>query len=295
MHYLITGGTGFIGSAFIQSISPEHQITVLTRKRNYKNKNNKNINYVNSLQMVQARVDVVINLAGEPLDKSRWSKKQKARIIDSRVDTTQQIVAWIEEAEHKPTVFISGSAIGYYGPWEDSFIDEAAEPHASFSSYLCRQWEQAAQVEEKHAVRVCLIRIGLVLDKPGGLLKKLYLPVKTGSGTILGEGNQGWSWIHREDLIRLIHWLIERQTLIGPINAVAPKPVTQARFMHTFAAVLNRKIRLRLPSWVVKLLFGEMAELLLTGQRVVPKKLIDSGFEFKHTDLEQCLQNIYLD
>lgn len=295
MNILITGGTGFIGTALCAHLQTlKYNIVVQTRASS--SLLNGNIKTINSLQQLSPEdtFDVVINLAGEPIADKRWSKKQKQEILHSRIDKTEELIQFFKQANNKPEVFISGSAIGYYGisPSDDE-INENDSGDNSFSSQLCQQWELMARQAEPLVMRTCLLRTGIVLGKNGGALKKMLPPFKLGLGGKIGSGNQWMPWIHIDDMIGLIELCINNTNISGAINCTAPSPVINSTFTKTLASVINRPAVLPMPAFVVKLLMGQMGEeLLLNGKKVVPEKALKLGYEFKFKQLEPALNSI---
>lgn len=295
MNILITGGTGFIGTALCAHLQTlKYNIVVQTRNPN--SLLNNNIKAINSLQQLtpEDKFDAVINLAGEPIADKRWSKKQKQEILRSRIETTEDLVQFFKQTNNKPAVFISGSAIGYYGiaPTDDE-INENDSGDNSFSSQLCQQWELTARQAEAFGIRTCLLRTGIVLGKNGGALKKMLPPFKLGLGGKIGSGNQWMPWVHIDDMIGLIELCINNANVSGAINCTAPNPVINSTFTKTLASAINRPAIFPMPAFVVKLLMGQMGEeLLLNGKKVVPKKALDFGYQFKYQSIEQALATI---
>lgn len=292
MNLLITGGTGFIGKQLIQHLAENgHNIIVLTRDKNRVSGNVKAISNVNEINNGD-KIDVIINLAGEPISK-RWSDKYKQQLLDSRVNTTKAIISLIERLEDKPKVLISASAIGYYGSHGDEMLDESSNPKDEFTHILCKKWEAEALKAEKYGVRVCITRLGVVLGKDGGALKQMLPAFKLGLGGRIGAGKQYFSWVHVYDVVAAFSFLIENQNEKGVYNLTAPNPVSNKDFTKALGRALNRPTIFPMPTLTVKLLFGEMGEtLLLNGQRVIPKKLNDSGFKFQYPKIDIALQDI---
>lgn len=294
MKILIAGGTGFIGKALCKSlIQDDHDITVVTRNPQNIKLPLKGIGSVDSLQL-NAQFDVVINLTGEPIADKRWSEGQKRIITNSRIASTQQLINFMINAESKPKVFISGSAIGIYGiTTSDEPVDEMKTGDGSFSSQLCTDWEAKALEANELGIRTCLLRTGIVLGENGGALRKMLLPFKLGAGGKIGSGKQWMPWIHVADVVSAIrHCMIDEQ-IIGPVNIVAPKPVTNAEFTRQLGKALNRPTLLPMPAFVVSLLFGQMGEeLLLSGKKVIPQKLTTRQFKFQFNELELALTDI---
>jgi len=291
MNFFITGATGFIGSALCSRLlKDDHNITVLTRTPEKVNSPIKTITAITQLK-TEAIFDVVINLAGEPIANKRWSKKQKQRIFTSRIRTTQQLIIFLQRVKHKPALFISGSAIGYYGISQSNIaIDENEKGDDSFSSQLCQQWEAAAQQAETIGIRTCLLRTGIVLGKGGGALSKMLLPFKIGLGGRIGEGTQWMSWIHLDDLVGMILYCITHDKVSGAINGTSPSPVTNQEFTKALGQVLKRPTLLPMPGAIIKLLMGQMGEeLLLSGKKVLPINISAVGYHFQYTTLKQAL------
>ncbi len=291
----MTGGTGFIGRYLSQQLIKQgYHVTVLTRSGADISISTEHLAFVNSLADLQPRPWYgVINLAGEPLNKTRWSPAQKAQIISSRVAITQDLNAWLRGLSAPPEVFISGSAVGWYGHWDDECLDEDSPSRAGFSNALCAAWETAAMAQADLAGRLCIVRLGIVLGNDGGSLPAMLLPAKLGLGGPMGDGRQWWSWIHLEDVVRSIKMLLENPQATGVFNLTAPHPVTQIEFARTLGRQLHRPALLPLPGFMAKLMLGEFAEeVLLKGQRVRPKRLLDSGFTFNHPDLPRALRDL---
>lgn len=293
MKILITGATGLIGTQLCAQLVKTHSLTVLTRDSDKaKQKLGGQIDFINALCDIDFNtLDCVINLAGEPIVNKRWSDKQKEIIRNSRIELTQEIAAAIKSSSNPPHTFISGSAIGYYGRQETQHIDEQfTKVHQEFSHTLCNDWENAARNAETDATRVCLIRTGIVLSTNGGALQKMLPPFKLGLGGPVASGEQGMSWIHINDMVSLIEFVMNNQHLTGAINATAPTPQSNRAFSKTLAKVLHRPAIFPMPAWVLNLAMGEMADLLIFGQYVIPSKLLDAGFEFQYPDLHPALE-----
>jgi uncharacterized protein (TIGR01777 family) len=296
MKILVTGGTGFIGKTLCRFLQDNnHQLTVLSRRPNkVASLCGESVQAIHKLEQLTSSdtFDAIINLAGEGVADARWSKARKQVLLDSRINITKQLITYIETADKKPEVLISGSAVGFYGNRGDIKVNEESLGHVEFSHQLCAEWETAALEAERLGVRVCVIRTGLVIGDNGGFLKRMLLPFKLGLGGSMGNGKQWMSWIHRSDYIAILDKLIETRVLHGVFNATAPKPVTNAEFSQTLGKVLNRPAILPIPAIVLKMLLGEMSELLLGGQRVLPDHIEKAGFEFKFKTLEQALADV---
>ena len=290
MQILVTGGTGFIGSRLCARLLAEgHHPIVLTRRpgRNPQ----PGIRSVATLDEV-GPVQAVVNLAGEPLMDGRWSDARKQALRDSRIGTTQALLAWIAALPERPRVLVSGSAIGWYGPRDSTPLDETASPGHDFAAMLCRQWEAEALKAEDLGVRTCVLRTGIVLDRDGGALLKMLPPFRMGVGGPMGDGRQWMSWIHREDLVGMILWLLGNGQARGAYNGTAPGTVTNRVFASTLGEALHRPARLTTPAFALKVAFGEMAGLLLTGQNVQPVHALAEGFTFQYPSLPGALQAI---
>lgn len=298
MHTLITGGTGFIGRHLIPHLKHLGPVTVLTRNSQQAyallGHDIKCLNQLNELNHLDG-YDAVINLAGEPIAGKRWSTQQKQRIEQSRLHTTEKLVSLMHNSHQKPAVFISGSAVGYYGNQADTLLDETAPPaNVDFASTLCQQWEAAATPAQA-LTRLCVIRTGIVLSKHHGALNKMLPAYQLGLGGPLGGGDQYFPWIHIKDMVRLILFLLESDNVQGTFNACAPTPVTNRVFSSHLAKALHRPHLLSTPAWTLKLAMGEMASIMLGSQRTVPHQLQQAGFKFQFDTLEPALANLLLD
>ncbi len=296
MKILITGGTGFIGKKLCHLLLyKNHQLTVLSRKPNkVQSCCGQSVKAIKSIDQLTKSdsFDAIINLAGEGIADSRWTDTRKQALVDSRIITTNQLVAYIKRAKEKPKVLISGSAIGYYGNKGSTILHEQSIPDDDFAHQLCAKWEDTAQEAEDFGVRVCIIRTGLVIGKNGGFLKRMLLPFKLGLGGPIAGGQQWMSWIHRADLIAIIDKLLVSDVLHGIFNATAPEPVSNAEFSQTLGKVLHRPALIPLPAIILKVLLGEMSSLLIGGQRVLPDLIEQAGFEFQFKTLEQALRDV---
>ncbi len=236
--------------------------------------------------------DAVIHLAGESI-VGRWTKTKKAKIRDSRVVGTTNLSRALAQAKRKPEVFVSSSAIGYYGDRSNEVLSELSAPGSGFLAEVCRDWEAATQAAAQAGIRTVQIRTGVVLSPNGGALGKMLTPFKMGVGGKIGDGRQWMSWIDVQDMVGAIHHVLKSDLLQGPVNMVAPKPVTNAEFTKTLGSVLSRPAILPMPAFAVKLAFGEMGETVLLGsQRVEPAQLVISGYPFRFTSLRASLENL---
>lgn len=296
MNYLITGGTGLIGSKICQKLQAAgHTVIVLSRSRDKVHRRcGLSAIAVTSLEEVghNEQVDVVINLAGAPIADARWTQKRKQELKDSRIKLTEELVEWIVNRQQKPASLISGSAIGWYGDQGETALTEQSGFRDEFAHELCDEWEQAALKAEQFGVRICLVRTGLVVAPRDGFLQRMLLPFKLGMGGPIGDGQQYMSWVHLEDISNLFIFLSKQPELEGIFNGTAPQPVTNAEFSRTLAQNLHRPSFMVVPACVLKLAFGEMSQLLLGGQRVLPEKARAAGFEFQYTDLNSALGDV---
>ena len=294
MNILITGGTGFIGSALAKSLIEQgHAVTVLSRSPDKVAKTcGSGVKALGSLAQMEAQdcYQVIINLAGAPIVDARWSEARKQQIRDSRIGLTNQLIACIAGMTVKPELLISGSAIGYYGDRGDTVLTEQSASYEDFSGRLCADWEASAKQAEQFGVRVCLIRTGLVIADGGGFLQRMLPPFRLGLGGRLGDGRQWMSWIHRQDWINIALAMIADTAMQGVYNATAPYPVTNAEFTRILAQCLHRPALLPVPAWLLKILLGERAQLVLGSQRVLPERLLAQGFKFQYDELAVALE-----
>lgn len=290
MHFLITGGSGFIGSALCRSLVADGQrVTVLTRNAARAGRRvPPSVACIERLDAATA-VDAVVNLAGENLSARRWTAARKREFVASRLGTTQRLLEWMAAQPVRPRVLVSGSAVGWYGPRDAEELGEDAAPGDDFAARLCRSWEAEAGKAAALGVRVCCVRTGIVLGRDGGALQRMLVPFRLGLGGRMGSGRQWTSWIAREDLVALIRWLVDHEHAAGAYNGTAPAPVTNAEFARELGRQLHRPVLLPMPAFALQVLFGEMAGLLLTGQRVLPVRARTEGFVFRHRDLASGL------
>jgi uncharacterized protein (TIGR01777 family) len=292
-HVLITGGTGFVGVPLIAFLLRQGwSVTVFVR------------DYARSRQLLGAaptlirnfdeienseQIDVVINLAGAGIADQRWSRARKKILLDSRVQTTRALMALVQRLDTRPGVLVSASAIGFYGSSDERQLDEHAAGGDEFTHELCKRWEEEASKADALGIRVCIMRLGVVLAAGGGMLGKLMPVFKLGLGGRTGHGQQYLSWIHRDDVIAVIDWLITSEAQ-GVFNVTAPDAVTNARFSQLLADALHRPCLFPQPAAIVQLMFGEMGEqLLLNGQNVIPARLLAEGFVFRYPGLQGAL------
>lgn len=294
---LVTGGSGFIGKRLVPILlGLNHRVTLLSRNlpRDAQWFGGA-VEFVTDVSDIDAtaRFEVIINLAGEPLAGQRWTVQRKARFLQSRLAVTAALCQLIERLERNPDVLINGSAIGFYGPHGSETLDEAGAAAPSFSHELCRQWEEEALKAERHGVRVCLLRIGIVLGRDGGPLAELRRPFDCGVAMQIADGKQWMSWIHLDDVVAIILCVMRNKGISGAVNTVAPFPVSNAEFADALSAHLLTYAKVRVPAWLLRLVVGEIAdEVLVTGQRVIPAKLQGAGFEFMHPSLPLALEDL---
>lgn len=295
MRILIAGGTGFIGSALCGSLaSAGDEVALLTRKSRPSLPFRAALWDGSSLGDWQSALDgadAVVNLAGESVAEGRWTESRKKLLKDSRILPTRALVSAMAGAKVRPKVFVSASAVGYYGDRGGTELTEDSGPGADFLAKLCSDWEAEAMKAKAHGLRVVSLRIGIVLGRGGGALAKMLPPFKLGLGGPLGSGNQWMSWIARDDLVDFIRHLLISE-VEGPVNATAPHPVTN----HDFSAALGRALRrpafLPAPAFALRLAFGEMAGMLLGSQKVIPARALKSGYEFRYPDIDSALKAV---
>lgn len=280
MKVMVSGASGLIGLALSQSLQSEgHAVVALPRT------------YEDPIDF--SGIDAVVHLAGENIAKGRWTETQKRRIEESRVFGTRQLAEQLAHRPSKPSVFICASAIGFYGNRGDELLDEDSDPGDGFLPSVCTKWEAAAQPAAEAGIRTVNIRTGIVLSTQGGALKKMIPPFKMGVGGIIGNGSQYMSWVSLSDVVNIIRFLINTDSVSGAVNVVSPEPATNRDFTKTLGRVLHRPTVFPMPSFAARLAFGEMANDLLLGScRVVPEKLLQAGYTFLDTDLHFTLRDL---
>ena len=296
MHILLTGGTGLIGSHLIpRLLARGDSISVVTRDVvSARKKLGDQVNLWSGLEQQRDlnQVDAVINLAGEPIADKRWTDRQKQQLCESRWLITERLASLIKASTTPPAVFISGSATGYYGDTGELVLNEDDPGHDEFTHTLCAHWEALAQSADGEKTRVCLLRTGVVLTKEGGALSKMKLPFKLGIGGPIGSGRQYMPWIHLDDMLNAILWLLDHKDLRGPFNMVAPYAVRNEQFAATLGHAMHRPAFMRTPASAIKLMMGESSILVLGGQHVLPKRLEESGFSFRWYQLDEALADV---
>ncbi|HEX72037.1 MAG TPA: TIGR01777 family protein [Candidatus Hydrogenedentes bacterium] len=237
-------------------------------------------------------LDAVVHLSGENISEGGWTEEKKQRIYKSRVDSTRVLCETLTRLERPPGVWVCASAIGYYGSRDDQELDEDSAPGSGFLAKVCQDWEAATKPAAEHGVRVVNLRIGVVLSAKGGAFPKMAAPFRKGFGGVLGDGQAYMSWISIVDLLEAIHFCILNDAIAGPVNAVAPHPVTNREFTQVLSRALSRPAMLRMPGFVIRLILGEekSRELLLASVRAHPKRLLDAGFSFQHPDIADAIQ-----
>ena len=303
MRVVVAGATGFVGRRLVEALSGRgDEVVVLSR-----HPQGAGSRALSSLKSVTIRgwssepggdwssvvdgADAVVNLAGEPVVGRRWSDEQKRRILESRVQATRAVVAAIAKAGRKPKVLVNASAVGFYGFREDDRLDETASAGTDFLAQVCLAWEDEARKASGHT-RTVMLRIGIVLGEEGGSLSEMVRPFKLGAGGPIGSGRQWVSWIHRDDLVSMILFAIDTPGVEGPLNATAPEPVRNVDLSRAIGRVLHRPSFLPVPEIALRVALGEVAGMLVRGQRVVPKKAQEAGFRFAHAELEPSLRGI---
>ncbi len=301
MRVIIAGGTGLIGRALAADLVQDgHHVIVLSRTPE---------RYTGHLpagvqvERWDARraegwahladgADAIVNLAGENIAAGRWTPERKRRIRESRLNAGRAVVEAVQAASNRPRVVVQASAVGYYGPCGDEEVTENHPPGSDFLARVCVEWEASTAPVEELGVRRPILRTGIVLSTEGGALPRMLPPFKLGLGGRLGSGRQWFPWIHIRDEVRAIRFLVEREDASGPYNLTAPNPVTNAELTRALGRVLGRPALLPVPALALKVLFGEMATVLLDGQRAVPRRLLEAGFSFEFTDVEAALRDL---
>jgi len=294
MHIAVSGSSGMVGSALISSLTREgHRVTRLVRKA----ATGEDIAWdivqgVKDLSRLEG-VDAVVHLAGENIAAGRWTAARKEEIRRSRVEGTRRLCESLARLSRRPKALVSASAMGFYGDRGDEVLRENSPPGNDFLAQVCREWEAATEPASQAGIRVIHLRFGMILSPAGGALKKMLLPFKLGAGGRIGSGRQFMSWIAIDDAVGAIHHVIITESLRGAVNAVAPTPVTNAEYTRTLARVLSRPGVALMPAFAARIAFGEMADaLLLASQRVMPTRLQETGYRFKHSELDGALRHL---
>jgi uncharacterized protein len=298
MKVIISGATGLVGRALVRSLLADgHEVTKLVRggAQEFRAPGTSAVSWDPARGEIDAAAleghDAAVHLAGEPVAEGRWTEEKKRRIRDSRVLGTNLLAGALARLAAKPRVLVAASATGFYGDRGAEMLDEESAPGPDFLSRVCQEWEEAARPATAAGIRLVHLRIGVVLSGEGGALPKMLTPFRLGLGGRVGGGGQYMSWIALEDVISIIRRAAADETISGPYNVVAPKPVTNEEFTRTLGRVLNRPTIFAAPAFALRLVFGEMADaLLLSGARVYPKRLIEAGYEFAYPELEGALR-----
>lgn len=295
-HFLISGGTGFIGSALCRELlHAGHAVTLVTRDPIAAA-----VKFGGRVRCVAAatalgsdeHIDVIVNLAGAPVVGPRWSSGRKTVLLNSRLSATQDLLTFAQRARHRPKVWIQASAIGYYGARSHAPLNEQAQQGAGFGAQLCHAWERTLQSLEALPIRCVTLRFGLVFGRSGGSLPRLLLSQRLGLGIVLGTGKQYLGWIHLEDLLRLMAQIVRDEAWHGVYNAVAPESPTYDQFVRLCAHLLHRPLVIRIPEKVLRWLLGEMASIFVDGPQIVPKRLLDSRFEYRFPNIRTALMDL---
>jgi uncharacterized protein (TIGR01777 family) len=308
MKVVIAGGAGFLGAPLAEAYAEEgHEVLVLSRSLMSGDSRHDPGTGVPGITRVGWTADgkigpwathldgadALINLAGESLDQGRWSPQRKARLRDSRILATRSLVAAILSAVAPPKVFISGSAVGRYGNTGEAPVTEEAPAGTDFLAQLCEDWEAEASRAKPSGTRLVLLRTGIVLERSGGALPKMILPFKLFVGGPLGSGRQYFSWIHRLDWVEMVRWIVQTHEATGAINATAPAPVTNRELSRALGHSLHRPSLLPVPGFALRLAVGELADSLLTGQRVIPARARALGYHFRYPDIDQAFRGVF--
>jgi len=300
MRVLIPGGTGFIGRALVDDLVRSGDEPIILTRRPASDTGlpaaaepvQWDAQSLGDWAAIVSSVDAIVNLAGENIGSWPWTQAKKLRIAQSRENTGSLLVKALSRAHKRPSVFLQSSAIGYYGPSEGQAIDESAPNGHDWLADVASLWEASTQEVEEMGVRRAIMRTGLVLGRGGGLLPRLMLPFRLFAGGRMGTGRQTMSWIHIEDTVRAIRYLIEHPEATGPVNLTAPGPVTNTEFSRTLGSVMRRRAWFPVPAWLLRIVLGEMSVLVLDGQRVHPRRLESMGFTFRYSRLDDALNDL---
>jgi uncharacterized protein (TIGR01777 family) len=296
MRVLVTGASGLIGRELCGLLEREGHEVSRTSRRSSPGSGGSGFQWLPESQVLPpeaiAEADGVIHLAGEPIAEKRWSSEEKRKIRDSRVLGTRNLVAGLAAVGKRPSVLISGSAVGYYGDAGDRELDESSPAGEGFLSDVCHEWENEALAAAKLGMRVAIVRTGVVLSTKGGALQRMLPAFRLGAGGKLGSGEQWFPWIHVADIAGLFLHSLNGNTVSGVVNGVAPGIVKNAEYTETLAGVLQRPALVSVPEFALKLLFGEMSAVLLSSQRVKPRVALETGYQFKFADLKSALSNL---
>jgi uncharacterized protein (TIGR01777 family) len=292
MKIVVAGASGLVGSALVSKLKAEGaEVTRLVRLAAKSGEIEWHPDRGSIDAPAMEGFDAVINLAGDGIADGRWTEEKKRRILDSRVNGTRLLSETMANLSRKPATFINASAVGFYGSRGDELVDEDSGPGEGFLASVCRQWESATAPAEQAGIRVVKLRLGVILTKDGGIMGSMLRPFKLGLGGKVGSGQQVISWIAMDDVVAAISFILHTESLRGPINAVAPQPVTNEEFTKTLGRVLSRPTFMAMPAFAARLAFGEMAdEMMLSSTRVAGKVLNDAGFKFQYPELEGAVR-----
>jgi len=299
---VVAGGSGFVGKSLVERLAADgHQVAVLTRDAGGARQRLGDLAELihwdaerrGPWERSLNGSDAVVNLAGASVADARWTSARKRRLVESRLNATRALVTASTEAADKPSVLVNASGVGYYGAGDDRMLDEQADPGTGFLAELSAAWEAETGWGQARGMRVVRLRIGMVIERDGGALPRMVLPFRLFMGGPVMPGTQWISWIHRADLVGLIMWALMNPSLSGPVNAVAPNPVTMTDFCRTMGKVLSRPSWFPVPESLLRLALGEMGSLMTTGQRVSPVKALSAGYHFQYPTLEPALQAIF--
>lgn len=298
MRLVIAGGTGFLGVPLVSALRADgHDVTVLSRgaKRTRRVMNWSPDGTAGAWLSTLDGADAVVNLSGHSIAAfPRWTRTHKRRVVDSRLLATRSIVSAIASVERKPRLLINASAVGYYGDRGSEVLTEESLPGSGFLADVCQAWEAEAAEAERHGTRVAVVRTGVVLERNGGALPQLMLPFRFFAGGPSGSGRQYISWIHREDWLALIQWILAGEGARGPFNGSTPAPITNAEFAKALGRTMRRPSFVRTPAFALRLALGEMAgPLLLESQRAVPARALQAGFAFKYPTMGEALEALF--
>ena len=294
MKVLITGSSGLVGSALTNFFHANGNEVIRLLRKSVSTGSPVWDPENGEIDLTGIRdISAVVHLAGDNLAEGQWNDRKKNSILSSRVNGTKLLSKYFVASGHKPSVIVSASAVGFYGDRGEERVDEASEPGKGFLADVCKQWEEAAASAVDAGVRVVNLRFGVVLSAGGGALKKMLLPFRIGLGGVIGSGKQYMSWVSIDDVTGMIQHIISNEAVRGPVNLVSPNPVSNREFTKALGQILNRPTIFPMPAFAARIVFGEMAdELLLSSTRVIPKKLMDSGYEFRHPELGGAFEQL---
>jgi uncharacterized protein len=299
MKILMTGGTGFVGSFLTTRLLHDGNIvSILTRNQNDLKTGSLDVSFIvgdplvpGPWQQVVNNYDAIINLAGASIF-NRWTAAQKRAIRESRINTTRNIVNAIDECSGKAVTLLSASAVGYYGFHGDEELTEEAPPGDDFLATIAREWEEEALMAQKKGARVCIMRFGIVLGMPGGALGQMISLFRKFVGGPIGSGKQWFSWVHVDDLTGAFSFLLKHPELSGRFNVCSPKPVRNKELSKTIGKALHRPSLMPTPGFMVRLVLGEFGSVVLKGQKVIPRRLLENGYDFKYQDIDKAIASI---